>query len=103
MKKFEVDAGQFMDPVIETITGTGNSVEKSTQGTGSGERTLTVERKSHKIQIYLRPSVYRGIKQMSEEYGTSVNDLMNRIFKVALQLRAEDPEGYFCKIKGAGL
>lgn len=99
--KFEVDAGQFIDPVIETITG--NSAEKSTQGNGSGERTLSVERKTHKVQIYLQPSVYRGIKQMSEEYGTSVNDLMNRIFKVALQLKVEDPEGYFYKIKGAGL
>jgi len=41
------------------------------------------EAKSKRLQLLIRPSLYRALKQRADEEGNSVNDLINQLLENA--------------------
>ena len=44
-----------------------------------------VEKKTRRVQLLLRPSVYEGIKELADMNGLSVNDLINTLLEQSVQ------------------
>jgi predicted DNA binding CopG/RHH family protein len=43
--------------------------------------TLYIESKSKRIQLLMRPSLHRKLKEMADQKGTSLNDLIHTILE----------------------
>ena len=75
---------------IEKVEGKArkSTPKKGNEPRAKQERTLQGrERRSHRLQVLLTPSLYAGIKNVADEEGLKVNELINIILQDFIETR----------------